>query len=167
VVVRDVSNDLAILRLTDAATFANLFRDVPFQLASAKDVVLGERVTSVGYPLSSLLGSSPKFSEGAVAAKSGLEDDPRCFQISAPVQPGSSGSPLFDERGNIIGIVVATLDAAKAYQLTSAIPQNVNWAIKSDYLLSLAEMIPNEKLSSRAIVFTPDKAAGCAALINA
>jgi len=43
----------------------------------------------------------------------------------------------FDGNGNIIGVVVATLDAAKVYQAASAIPQNVNLAINADYLLSL------------------------------
>ncbi len=167
VVVRDVANDLAILRLTDAAKLTDLCRELPFQLVPAKDVTLGQRVSTVGYPLSPLLGSNPKFSEGAIAGKSGLQDDPRWFQISAAVQPGSSGSPLFDDKGNIIGIVVASLDAVKAYQLTSAIPQNVNWAIKSDYMLNLAGMIPNEKLSSRTVTFSPDKAAACVGLISA
>ena len=70
-------------------------------------------------------------------------------------------------RDCVIRSVVASLDAAKAYQLTSAIPQNVNWAIKSDYLLNLAGMIPNEKLSPRVTAFSPDKAAACVALITA
>jgi serine protease Do len=74
---------------------------------------------------------------------------------------------LFDENGNIIGIVVATLDAAKAFQLTNAIPQNVNWAIKSDYLLNLVSMIPNETLPPRKAPFSPDKAAACIAVISA
>jgi hypothetical protein len=66
-----------------------------------------------------------------------------------------------------VGVVVATLDAAKAYQLTSAIPQNVNWAIKSDYLLNLAGMIPDAKLASRTATFSAEKAAACIALVKA
>ena len=167
VVVRDMTNDLAILRLTEVGKLVDACPDLPFQLTLAKGVALGEQVTTVGYPLSPLLGSNPKFSEGAISGMSGLQDDPRLFQISAAVQPGSSGSPLFDHEGNVIGIVVASLDAGKVYQLTSAIPQNVNWAIKSDYLLNLADMIPDEKISSRSTSFSPDKAAGCVALISA
>jgi hypothetical protein len=74
---------------------------------------------------------------------------------------------LFDADGNVIGVVVASLDAVKAYELTSAIPQNVNWAIKSDYLLNLLEMIPNEKLPPRVGNFSPDKAAACVGLVTA
>jgi serine protease Do len=129
-------------------------------------VALGEQVSTLGYPLSPLLGSNPKFSEGVISSMSGLQNDPRLFQISAAVQPGSSGSPLFDHEGNIIGIVVASLDAAKVYQLTSAIPQNVNWAIKSDYLLNLVDMIPDNKVASRTKAFMPDKAAECVGLIT-
>ncbi|MFI5087044.1 MAG: serine protease [Terriglobales bacterium] len=167
IVIRDKENDLAILRLTDATKLANTCSELPFQLATAKGVMLGQRVSTIGYPLSPFLGSNPKFSEGAIASKSGLQDDPRWFQISAAIQPGSSGSPLFDDNGNIVGIVVASLDAVKAFQLTKAIPQNVNWAIKSDYLLNLAGMVPNETLPPRMTTFSPEKAAACVALITA
>jgi S1-C subfamily serine protease len=167
IVLKDVVNDLAILRVSDTAKLVDVCHDLPFQLATAKDVVLGQRVSTVGYPLSTLLGSNPKFSEGVISSRSGIDDDPRWFQISAAIQPGSSGSPLFDQNGNIIGVVVATLDAAKAFQITNSIPQNVNWAIKSDYLLNLVQMIPNESSPSRMTAFSPEKAAACVALISA
>ena len=136
-------NDLAILRMTDATKLTTTCPDLPFQLTSSNRVTLGERVIAIGYPLTPILGSNPKFSEGVVSSKSGWQDDPRSLQISAQVQPGSRGSPLLDGDGNIIGVVVATLDAAKVYQIASAIPQNVNFAIKSDYLLNLAAMLPS------------------------
>jgi len=117
--------------------------------------------------LTPILGSNPKFSEGVVSSKSGWQDDPRSLQISAQVQPGSSGSPLLDGDGNIIGVVVATLDAAKVYQIASAIPQNVNFAIKSDYLLNLAAMLPTGSLGSRTTTYSPEKAAQCVALVRA
>jgi S1-C subfamily serine protease len=109
-------NDLAVLRLTDHSKLAATCRELPFQLTSSNGVTLGERVSTIGYPLTSMLGSSPKFSEGVISSKSGCQDDPRSLQISAQVQPGSSGSPLFDSDGNIIAVVVATLDAARVYQ---------------------------------------------------
>ena len=132
-----------------------------------KDGCLGQRVSTIGYPLSPLLGSDPKFSEGVISSKSGFQDDPRWFQISAAIQPGSSGSPLFDDNGNIVGVVVASLDAAKAFQLTNAIPQNVNWAIKSDYLLNLLGMVPDATLPPRAVAFSAEKASACVALVTA
>ena len=167
VVIKDSANDLAILRMADATKIAATCPELPFQLAPTNTVTLGERVSAIGYPLPSLLGSNPKFSEGVISSKSGLQDDPRTLQITAEVQPGSSGSPLFDSEGNILGVVVATLDAGKLYQMASAIPQNVNWAIKSSYLLNLFSMLPNQSPASRTTPFSPDKAAGCVAIITA
>ena len=165
--MRDVVNDLAVLRITDTTKLATTCPELPFQVASSNSVTLGEHVSTIGYPLTPMLGSNPKLSEGVVSSKSGWQDDPRSLQISAQVQPGSSGSPLFDSNGNIIGVVVATLDAAKVYQAASAIPQNVNFAIKADYLVSLTAMLPGGSLGSRATAFSPERASQCVAIIRA
>lgn len=167
VVIKDVVNDLAILRVTDSTKLTAACPELPFQLSSSNRVTLGQHVSTIGYPLTSMLGSNPKFSEGVVSSKTGFQDDPRSLQISAQIQPGSSGSPLFDSDGNIIGIVVATLDAGKVYQAVSSVPQNVNFAIKADYLLNLVGMLPQESLGSRTTAFTPEKAAHCVAIISA
>lgn len=166
-VVRDAQNDLAVLRIGDMTKLANTCPDLPFQLTSAHEVALGEHVSAIGYPLTAMLGSSPKFTDGVVSSKSGIQDDPTQLQISAEVQPGSSGSPLFNSDGDIIGIVVSTLDAAKTYQAASAIPQNVNFAIKADYLLSLAAMVPGFAPGQRTTGFSPDKASRCIAIVRA
>jgi len=44
------------------------------------------------------------------------------------VQPGNSGGALVDERGNVIGIVSAKLDASAALAASGALPENVNYA---------------------------------------
>jgi serine protease Do len=67
------------------------------------------------------------------------------MQISNPIQPGNSGGPLFNTNGEIVGIVVSTLNAKYFYENADIIPQNVNFAIKSDYLLNLITMLPEEK----------------------
>ncbi len=59
----------------------------------------------------------------------GPGNDRRLIQISAPVQPGNSGGPVLDASGNVIGVVVARLDALKLAQRTGRLPQNVNFAI--------------------------------------
>ncbi len=166
-VIRDTTNDLAILRLADTSKLARTCTDFPYQLSSANSVSLGEHVSTIGYPLRSLLGTNPKFTEGVISSKTGIQDDPRTLQISAQVQPGSSGSPLFDEKGQIVGIVVATLDAGVLYQAANALPQNVNFAIRSDYLLNLLAMLPQQSPTSRAAAFTPEKASHCIGTISA
>ena len=58
------------------------------------------------------------------------------------MQPGNSGGALVDERGNVVGIVSAKLDAATALAASGALPENVNYAIKSSFLLSFLESAP-------------------------
>ena len=63
---------------------------------------------------------------------------------------------MFDGDGNIVGVVVATLDAARVYQAASAIPQNVNFAIKANYLLNLLAMLPGESPATRTAAFSAE-----------
>lgn len=71
-----------------------------------------------------------------------VEDDARYFQISVPVQPGNSGGALVDERGNVVGVVSAKLSASATLKASGTLPENVNYAIKSSYLLSFLESVP-------------------------
>jgi S1-C subfamily serine protease len=92
---------------------------------------VGDAVIVFGFPLPTILSTAGNLSTGTVAAKTGLRDDPRFIQITAPVQPGNSGGPVLDSGGNVIGVVVAKLDAIKIAQLTGDIPENVNFAIQA------------------------------------
>jgi S1-C subfamily serine protease len=75
----------------------------------------------VGFPNIGLQGFAPKLAKGEVAALTGAADDPRYFQISVPVQPGNSGGALVDERGNVVGVVSAKLNASAALQTSGAL----------------------------------------------
>ena len=59
------------------------------------------------------------------------------------MQPGNSGGTLVDERGNVIGIVSAKLDASAALAVSGALPENVNYAVKSSFLLGFLESVPD------------------------
>ena len=80
---------------------------------------------------------------GAISSLYGVQDDPRWFQISVPIQPGNSGGPLFNEKGEVIGITVASLDVKNVFEITGAFPQNINFAIKSAYIKNLLSMLPD------------------------
>ena len=124
VLATDTRRDLALLAVTSSFGPPLVFRAAP-------DVRRGDTVVTYGFPLSGLLSSGPTLTTGAVSALSGLRDNQLNYQISAPVQPGNSGGPLLDGQGNVIGVVVAKLNAARiAEMLDGDIPQNVNFAVK-------------------------------------
>jgi serine protease Do len=76
---------------------------------------------------------------GNVTASTGLRDDSRLLQISAPVQPGNSGGPLLDESGVVVGIVVSKLNALRLALATSDLAQNINFAIKASAAVEFTE----------------------------
>ena len=103
---------------------------------------LGGTVATVGFPNIGRQGFAPKLAKGESASLSGASDDARYFQISVPVQPGNSGGALVDERGNVVGVVSAKLSARAALATSGALPENVNYAVKSSFLLSFLESVP-------------------------
>ena len=58
------------------------------------------------------------------------------------MQPGNSGGALVDERGNVVGVVSAKLNARAALAASGALPENVNYAVKNSFLLSFLESVP-------------------------
>lgn len=87
-------------------------------------------------------GFAPKLAKGEIASLAGAQDDARHFQISAPIQSGNSGGALVDERGNVIGVVVAKLSQQAALATSGTLAENVNYAVKSSYLMSFLESVP-------------------------
>lgn len=126
VVATDKKNDLAILKISDSQ-FAG-FGPIPYSFKT-QTAEVGENIWVLGYPLTQVLGNEIKLTNGVISSRSGYQGDVAMYQISAPVQPGNSGGPLFDSKGNIIGIVNASVSGA----------ENVGYAIKSSYLRNLAE----------------------------
>jgi S1-C subfamily serine protease len=130
-IVRDVRNDLALLRTGLAANKTAAFRP---------SIRLGEAVEAFGYPLTEVLAKSGNFTLGNVSALVGIGEDSRYLQISAPVQPGNSGGPLLDQNGNLVGVVSAKLNALKLMLATKGdIAQNVNFAIRASIVASFLD----------------------------
>jgi hypothetical protein len=146
----DVADDLAVLKVEGSQS--------ALPLQSSRSVRLGQSVATVGYPNVDLQGFLPKVARGEIASLAGEQDNPRHFQISVPVQPGNSGGPLIDLRGNVVGVVKSQLDQAVAFERSGSLPENVNYAIKSGFLLSFLESLPDisghlREPSSREMIF--------------
>ena len=125
VVLTDKFNDLAVVKVKDYR-----FNGFNIKYGIKKSVSdIGTNVFVLGYPLTSTMGDDIKLTTGVISSKTGFQGDVSQYQISAPVQPGNSGGPLFDDMGNLIGIVSAKHRGA----------ENVGYAIKLSYLQNLVD----------------------------
>ena len=124
VIAYDERVDLALVRAQIRSPHMALLR-------RQGDVVLGESVVVAGYPLGEILGSI-NITTGSVSAETGIRGQQGLFQFTAPVQPGSSGGPVLDENGQLVGVVVSRISDAYAMRASGSVPQNVNFAIKPD-----------------------------------
>ncbi|HEY2248801.1 MAG TPA: trypsin-like peptidase domain-containing protein [Bradyrhizobium sp.] len=124
VVSSDATNDLALLQ-GPADSFKR------FAKIRDRTIRSGDSVTAIGFPLHGLLTSDFTVTTGIVSSLSGLKNDSRFLQISAPVQPGNSGGPLIDSGGEIVGMVAGKINALGVLRATGDIPENINFAIKT------------------------------------
>lgn len=129
VLCSDKTNDLALLTIEDEK-FSGM-PTIPYSISS-KSREVGTSIIAMGYPMANYMGDEVKITDGIISSRTGYEGDIVTYQISAPIQPGNSGGPLFDKKGNLIGITNAGIAAA----------QNVGYAIKSSYLCNLMESAP-------------------------
>lgn len=129
VVVSDERNDLAIIKIEDSR-FTTL-GTIPYNFRNGVADV-GENIFVLGYPLTTTMGEEVKLTNGIVSSRTGFKGDISLYQISAPVQPGNSGGPLFDKNGNLLGVI----NAKHSYA------ENAGYAIKVSYLISLMDLLP-------------------------
>jgi tetratricopeptide (TPR) repeat protein len=119
IVAKDTEADIVklVVNLPDAdITFLNLSVNMPSE---------GEDIVVIGNPL----GLESTVSTGIVSAVRDIPAFGKIIQITAPISPGSSGSPVINNKGEVIGI--ATLVITKG--------QNLNFAVPSDKIITLKE----------------------------
>jgi S1-C subfamily serine protease len=139
----DRRNDLALLRLGSlemaSAETKSLIKKLGIKvvplvahgLLRSEDVELGESVLVAGFPYGELYSNTIKVTGGMVSAVRGIADNSGQFQMDAAAQSGNSGGPIYDENGNIVGVVVAQLNKFNVAKATGSLPENVNFGIKA------------------------------------
>jgi len=135
IIAKDTEADIVklVVNLRDAnMTFLNLSVNVPSE---------GEDIFVIGNPL----GLESTVSTGIVSAVRDIPTFGKIIQITAPISLGSSGSPVLNSKGQVIGI--ATLSRTKG--------QNLNFAIPSDKIIALKET-PRAALSKSYVSLTAD-----------
>ena len=127
----DPSTDIAILQITDPSFQVLSTLPYVFKKSGAD---LGEDVFTIGYPKDDIV-----YGKGYLSSSTGFGGDSIAYQVTIPVNPGNSGGPLMDNKGNIIGII-----SGKQTQADGAA-----FAVKSDFLLKAFENIPQDSLKSK------------------
>lgn len=122
----DVGNDLVLLEVENTRT-------KPVILGDSDHVNVGEPIVVVGNPE----GLEETVSNGLLSGVRQLKGR-SLFQISAPISEGSSGSPVFDDRGEVIGVVVSSLESG----------QNLNFAVPINYAKQLLSRTKEEEIST-------------------
>lgn len=97
----------------------------------------GDQVFTVGFPTTEILGSEAKVYSGNISSLTGLANDASTMQITIPIQPGNSGGAVVVDSGEVVGIVIGTAAPGTFWRQTGALPQNVNFAIRSDFAKAL------------------------------
>ena len=136
---------LLFLSPTDDIAVLELDKALPAERAIAANGYakpgVGRNVVVMGYPLWSVLGEgSPSLTNGMVSKRTGLQDDKNTFQLTAKVNKGNSGGPVFDLSGKVVGITVGKLDTKKFQDEQGYLPEDVNFAIHVDRLPSIANV---------------------------
>ncbi len=125
------NDDLAILVL-----------DEPYPAGyslSVKDFVTaetGSEVFVMGYPMSSIFGTfHPTITAGIVSNPLGFDGAEGEFQMTAKINPGTSGGPIFNKNGQIVGITTGTLNKTKILEEDGFIPENISFGVTSQRAL--------------------------------
>ena len=134
VVYADQTHDLAFLQLCDDSAFHPV-SPVPYGF-DARPSDLGERVYTLGFPREEIV-----YGEGYLSSGTGYRGDSTAYQVAIGVNPGNSGGPLLDEKGNVIGII-------SGKQTTS---EGVSFAVKTNYLLEALNAIPADSLKGQPL----------------
>ncbi len=130
----DTFNDLAILKSNNKT---ENFISVSDRITPAK----GQSIFVLGYPFGKITSSESKVTAGIISSLQGLGNNYSQIQIDAAIQPGNSGGPVFDNKGELIGITVATADYKYFEDNYGVLPQNMNFAIKSLVLRNFLESV--------------------------
>ncbi len=119
----DTERDLVLLKVSVPMAQA-------LPLGDSNTVQVGMPVYAVGNPR----GLEGTFSQGIISSIREVGTD-RILQLTAPISPGSSGGPVLNSGGEVIGVSVATFRGG----------QNLNFAIPSNYLRALMRKIGSVK----------------------
>ncbi len=126
-IANDNLNDLALLK-------AN-FTPAGSLPISNSDGELLEDIYVGGYPYGNAISSSIKITKGIISSLTGIGNNYSNMQIDAAIQPGNSGGPIINSKGNVVGVAVSKLNFLKILEDFGTIPEGTNFGIKSSTVI--------------------------------
>ena len=108
-------------------------------LLSTKSPELLQDVYVAGYPFGRKISTGVKVTKGIISALTGIGNNFSNIQIDAALQPGNSGGPILDDKGNVVGVAVAKLYIKKILKDFGVIPEDTNFGIKTSVVRSILE----------------------------
>ena len=137
VLYSDPANDVSVLKV-DTTLWS-----LPYTIETT-EASLAEDVFTLGYPREDVV-----FGEGAISAMSGYNQNPNSYQVSVPVNPGNSGGPLLNSRGNLVGMIsgLQTETTGAAFAIKSTVLLDI---VAADTLLGSTVSLPKQNLIKNA-----------------
>ncbi|HVO82841.1 MAG TPA: trypsin-like peptidase domain-containing protein [Syntrophobacteria bacterium] len=130
----DRSNDLALLQIAGGTKDFARFAPNSSKLKQDADIVVS------CYPRQPAVSSEGDLVPGVVNALAGLESRTSRIQVTAPLQPGSSGSPVIDKKGRVIGVVSMKFRDLRTALADRTLPPDVNLAVSARTVQSFLEL---------------------------
>ena len=127
----DLKNDLALIK--------GNFRPAYYYPLRRTNPELLMDIFVAGFPFGFEISTPIKVTKGIVSSLSGIGNNYSNIQIDAAIQPGNSGGPIIDEKGNVIGVVVAKLDLDQIVESYGVVPEGTNFGIKSNVVINFLE----------------------------
>ncbi len=140
IVSTDPTSDLVILKIID--TKFKIFPALPF-IIKFQTVEKGSDVFTLSYPRTDIQGVETKVTKGNIVAQTGLGGDVGHYTISAPIDHGSSGGPLFDNDGNVIGVtdMGLSIENSKIFNENSPLNTSQFYAIKASKIAPMLDLL--------------------------
>ena len=131
IITFDPNNDIALLK--------GNFKPRNFYPLSRSTPKLLTNIYVAGHPFGLNISSAVKVTKGIVSSLTGLENNYSNIQIDAALQPGNSGGPIINNKGNVVGVAVAKLDLDSIIEEYGVVPENVNFGVKANVVINIIE----------------------------
>ena len=138
-VLRDDTDDIIFLEVKDPDVLPTA---LPLAQSQAR---LGASVFTLGFPRVDFMGRLPKLSVGVISGENGLEDDPGSLQTTVPIQPGNSGGPLLNMKGEVVGVVKSMLGVRDTANGSLYVLQTTSCALKIKCVQDLLGQLPRQE----------------------